>query len=266
MSNKLKFILIVLGIGVLLFAIFASRFLVPKDPLKSALADSFRVPVDVLHINLPPANGRYPGAVFLKTDRLLPIEFASSDDDRFKRGQKVSLNVTLNAKAISTGSLDLGFFKQLSDSGKTKTVSLEISDVVPVEIRAGDLKSILLSSQDSKKAALNEENVYIISKAYEGQMVVTLKTSENTKTSAVIEDISKSMPSAEAKLSADKNKEDEIRVSFSEPTVFAYEMMEASFFSTSLSIEPDDVTLSLIPEAELVSAPSAKKKQQINGD
>ena len=184
---------------------------------------------------------------------MLPLEFASANDKRYQRGQKVNLNVSLDAKAVADGSFDLGFFKQLSDSGKTKALSVNIADVVPVEIRAGDLKSILLSSEDAKKAALDDEQVFIISKAYEGQMLVTLKTTENTKASAVATEISKSIPGAEAKVSADAGKQDEIKISFYEPTVFAFELMEASFFSSSLSIEPDDISLSFIPEAQFQS-------------
>jgi hypothetical protein len=254
MSLKKIVFLAVLAILVIVFGLFGAQFFSASDTLKDTLAEQFNVSPEALYVNLPPATGRYPGAVFIRGDRLFPVEFANGTDERLQRGVASQLNLKLDASAVTAGGLDLGYFEQLSEGGRTESMTVELLDVVPVEMRIGDIKALLLASEDAKAAAQRNQQVYVVSKAYEGRMDVILEASDNESASAIARGIAIAMPGAKASVEGSVNKNRQVRVSFSEPTVFAFEVVEASFFSTSLSVELSDVQVSpvrtdMLPEA-----------------
>ena len=243
--NRTRLAVLLFFLAVL--TIIVPKLIEPRDPLRSALAQSFRVHSDMLFINMPPATGRYPGAVFVQADRLLPIEFVNPSDERLRRGPPVSVSVTMNTRALSEGTLGLGYFKQLIDSGMTKVMSVTVTDVVLIEMRAGDIKSILMSSDDAQKAAMRNSTVFVISKAYEGHMRVTLKTTSETQAETIVRELASAMP--RAKVDFQIGLTNRISVTFSTPTVVAYELMKADYLSNSLSIEPSDVVFTPVKEA-----------------
>lgn len=247
-----KLVILIAGVVLLAAVIVIPKLLVPdNNKLKQSLAKQFQVPEDFIYLNIPPANGRYPGAIFLHDHTIIPIEFAQKDDQKLVRGSVVNITLDATAEANSGGSLRMGFLGQLVESGRTKVLKVSIAEVRMVEMRGEDIKQALLNSQSAKNASMQNQPVYIVTRAYEGVITVNLSAKNSSTAEVMADDIARSIPNSEVKVQGASNNDDMVTVQFATPTVFAFEVQKANYIMTHLGLEPNDVRLTPVNSEEL---------------
>jgi len=241
-------------------AIVLPRFLARPKDIKSALADALHVPherKDDFFINLPPADSRYPGAI-LAGNKLLVLQPSTANDRGFLTGQHFSLTADDSTVADAAGSLDSDLIRSAAKDRENVSLELVIDDGTVIELPVPELKRLLLESESAKSAANKGVDPLIVDRAYVGTLTFVLKRKSDAG-AKLVSDIAKSgalASSTVAKLDATRAAEGELKVTISDPIVFAFEVSAASYITNNLSIAPTDVNFRRVRPADLSGLPS----------
>ena len=235
--TNLNNIAVILLVG--FFAIIAVLFWPPpkSESLRAALGNVFGRPIDLIELNIPPADGRYPGTVILtpRPGQMLPVRRIYRPDQIPKATSGLKLSQIGEAEAI----ISSGLVGRLESTG----------DII-LDIVLNDLKLYEADlNQNFKNALLEDKDVYsahkrglkprVIVRAYEA--VMSLKVGHTSAISAEMWNKIKQNVLKTGDTFAD---DETMVVNIRDPVVVAYETMNVDYFSTTLSVSvPDQLEL-----------------------
>lgn len=207
-----------------------------QERLEQALATAFSRPVDLIELNLPPASGRYPGAVLLrKSPRDLLLYRSASRPSPTD-------HTTVELKAKLTGKSKASVLSSALGSAESKgqfEVVLHLKDLRTFELdNLGEAvqKSLLEDEKLTKNAKAWSPSIVV--RAYEAILVIELRRSgESRAGTADWEKAKKQAIQAQAELQRDGS----LKFESKSPVVLAYETMDIEFFSGTASPSPNQV-------------------------
>lgn len=209
--------------------------------LQHVLAQELGVDARNLIPNLPPRPGCLPGSIF--TDDLkIPLERTSPADAALDRGVAFSLDADAATLAGGGGGGGIAGLFGLAASYRASTnATLNVAKGVVIDMLGPQLKTRLLASAAAKSAANRGHDPFIVSRAYEGSVTVTI----GRKAGGSAEAWAKLKTSA-AQANLNGEMQGDSRLVFRIPGrfVFAFEVVQGKYLITHLGgIGPTDVRL-----------------------
>ena len=235
--NKKRIIIIsligcVIAIGIFLYY----RSINPTKTLRSELARVFDRPVDLIELNFPPADGRYPGAILLTPTRgqtiVMKREFHPEDTPVSKSNISIALDDKMEGDIFNK------FLGGLNSGGGIE-VQVDLNDLRMYETDiSSDFKKSLLADESVQRAEKNGLNPRTIIRAYEATISYTIRKKSSLKGESW-----DSLENELVKLGGNINNEGTVSMKVNEPTVIAYETMSINFITTNLGVgAPNNVT------------------------
>jgi hypothetical protein len=236
----------------------AAVFWIPrmfKPDFKTELAKQLNVEKSMLYLNLPPSRGRLPGFTFVAQPTLLPIGYPDRSDPDIKQGQEFSLDWSLADSSTASGTKGAGPLGALFSNTQGINTELRVRGGRVIEMTLLDLKRRLLASSDVLDQAARGNKPMVIVRAFEGELELRL-----TKSGAVSGDVwlgkkklaeAVKAPSGQQEVEVHDNGSNQTTISWKDPVVFAYEVMRAEIITKSMGVQPDDISFSRVPAAEL---------------
>jgi hypothetical protein len=238
MSNKRKTTIIIIVMSVLSIGIYLYyEYYNTKKTLRLELAKLFDRPSDLIELNLPPADGRYPGSVLLTVQEgqslALKREFRPSNIPT--KTSQVSITVDGNSDVNLFGK----FLGSLKSSGDISIqISLDELRLFEIDINA-DFKNQLLTDDNIINAEKKGLMPRAIVRAYEAKVTYTVNKSNSIKGEHWNE-IKEQLIEVGGNLSSSGG----IVIKVDQPSIVAYETVLISFISTNLdSGKPNDLLL-----------------------
>ncbi len=227
---------LILAIAVTLIASGVYLFYVnynPKKTLRRKLAELFDRPVELIELNLPPADGRYPGTVLL-TAR----EGQSLTIKRENRPIKIPIK-TSQVTITADGSSDVKLFGELLGAlNSSGDISIQI-DLDELRLFETDLnsefKDKLLSNESIINAEKNGLKPRAIVRAYEAIVTYTVKKGSKIK-GEHWNKIKEQLIEVGGSLSSSGG----VTIKVEAPSIVAYETVLINFISTNLKAGKPD--------------------------
>lgn len=205
--------------------------------LRSKFAEVFDRPLDLIELNLPSADGRYPGTVLIT-----PIE-----------GQTLVIKREYRPKTLPKARSNISV--ALSGSSQSEMINKLIgniasSDNLTVQIDLDDLRMFELDVSSSfKKSLLKDKSIHqaekrgltprTIVRAYEAKITYSIQKNSSLN-SGIWDKIKKDAIDVGGNLT----KEGGISIKSDEPSVIAYESVLVNFIANNLDAgEPDEVIM-----------------------
>lgn len=251
----------VLLAATVLVGVAAAIITVPRllqRSFKAQIAEFLQAPEDAIHVNLPPAAGRYPGCIVAIGDGTLRLVQAGlPTDPDLLRGEEMKVAWQGGDVSSAAGSAAFARVGELIKSSAVSKVDLTIKGARLYEMPDPKLSERAMTNVTSR---LKGEALYIVVRAVEG--IPVLKLSRGSKTSAeawakVRED---AKANRDVRVSGDTRSDDELSIELEAPVVIAYEVALARYFSNSLGPTPDSVKIERLSGADLASFEAASKK------
>lgn len=227
--------------------------------LQHQIAVITKVKPEFIHVNLPPASGRYPGSVFVVAESWLPMSQVAATSADLTIGPPYTVKWQTRIEASGGGELGLGPAGEAMKGDAVGEVDMEIGEARTIEMLTPALKKHLLAvSADAAKY----DSMIVVTRSYEG--VPRLRIHRRSGASAEAwKETKEQAQSAEAqpgiaKVSLGGKDDDLITLEMSERVVVAFELAKAHFVANSLAPTPDDVKLvPLTPEEVAVGKKKA---------
>ena len=231
--------------GVATFAALAFAVSDANADLRKSIAQQFNIEEGSFILNLPPRPGCLPGSIF--TDDLrFPLARTKSDDADLDRGPTFifTSDFTFDAGAnVSAGMSQ--WFGLAAKASSASDVKLEFKNARVVEMLGPELKKRVLRDVDARDAATRKVIPFVVARSYEGTITVKMSRKQGASAEAWAQ-IKKD--AIDAKLGAKIGSDDTVEYTVSEPFVFAFEVVRATYVAQHLGPSPDDVVLTKIPE------------------
>lgn len=256
--NK-KRTLLTLGLTGLVIAasIFVySKYFNAAQSLKVEIAKAFDRPVELIELNLPPADGRYPGSVLVS-----PVKGQTLVMKRQYRPVEVP-NASSNFSITIDDDAEAGVLNRLlgnvNSTGSVK-IKVDLADVRMYEIDVStELKEELLDNESVINAEKNGLLPRTIVRAYEAIVTYSL-TKSSSLSGEAWEKVKKGVLDIGGKI----NHGGGVSIAIPEPTVIAYESLLVEYISTNLSGKPDLVRFKeYVPDTEQLTENSALEQYQ----
>jgi len=231
---------VLIAIGIYLYYVFYN----PTKTLKQELANMFDRPVELIELNLPPADGRYPGTVLLTAQegQSLTIKRENRPVNIPEKQSKVTINVDGNSDVNLFGKL----IGSLNSSGDI-SIQIDLDDLRLFETDLDSkFKNDLLNDENIVRADKNGLKPRVIVRAYEAIVTYTVKKKSNIKVeqwNEIQEDL--------LKIGGSLANNGGITIKVEEPSIVAYETVFVNFISTNLkSGKPNDLIFKeyIVPE------------------
>ena len=225
-----------------------------RSDFKTELAKQLNVEKDLLHLNVPLAKARFPGFTFVIKPALIPIEYPDRSDPDITEGQAFSLDWT-SANLSSASGSNAGPIGALFANSQGVKIEIRAVNCKVIEMTLADLKRRLLASSDVLDQAAKGNRPMVIVRSFEGRLEIRLAKTGKTSADVWIgvKKRSKDLiePSGKQDVELQDKGTDEMVMSWKEPVVFAYEVVEAEIITTRLGVRPDDVRFTPVPATEL---------------
>ena len=275
-KRRSKGIFIALGIVVAcgVATLLTPRFLRPD--FRTSLAKQLNVDAEFLHLNIPPAPNRLPGAAFVTRGPLLAL-VPSLGREELTVGATFEMEWRELGKSDAQSQISAGPWRGLFSAETDDHFRIRLKDCRILEASTDRIRAQLLKSEDVRRQANAGYKPLVIIRSYEGQM--ELKVERGNKSDAQLwakkvklaQDAGGS--SADGKLKVATADDQQLVVTWAEPVVFAYEAAEAKLFAEHLGMTADKVDLTPVrasaatilaepaepASASAVEAPASKK-------
>jgi hypothetical protein len=216
-----------------------------RADVRQEIADRFGVERASFILNLPPRPGCLPGSIF--TDDLkVPLKRTAGDDGSLDRGPPFEFSAELTFAAGAEANAGIAeWFGVKSQASDVANAKLEFKDARVVEMLGPELKKRVLADPDAKAAADRKVPPFMVSRAFEGRVVLRL----SRKAAASADAWAKVKADAvEAKVSANISSGDEVVITVADPMVFAFEVVRLNYVTTHLGPGgPDEVKFVPVP-------------------
>ena len=223
-----------------------------KEPehvsLQMALSRAFNRPAQFIELNLPPADGRYPGAVILmpQSGQTLPLRRA------YRPNQVPNFATSLHARmgGEAEAALASRFIGNASSKGDL-AVDIKLDDLRLFETDLNEqFKRSLIDDEDVYRAEKRGLNPRVIVRTYEALMSLNVRRTTSLSAEAW-QRAQKELIRAGGRI-ADKGS---IAFEGKNTTAIAYETVTVNYIATSLSGgKPSDVELREGPAVNAVSS------------
>lgn len=235
---QLKIVLtsiVVVGI-VGMIAVFLWQRQPELDSVRDTLGRAFNRPAELIELNLPPADGRYPGAVILtpKPGQTLPLRRA------YRPAQTPRHTTSIRVSIVDDAQLALAnpFIGRIVSAGDV-AVDVTLDDLRVFETDLYQLKKDLLATKEAYRAQKRGLNPRVIVKTYEALVSWHIRRG-GSLSADVWENIRNKLMGVGGHII------DTGSVTFEggNPMAIAYETMTVEYVATTLSAgKPDEVEL-----------------------
>jgi len=248
---------LVIGFVILSTIVAAAVFLFPKrltGDLKHKLAQKLGVKPEFLMVNIPPASGRTPGSTFAKKATVIPVLEVPRSDPDMHAGAEFNIDWSDASLGKAKGNVTAGILGSIFSDAESSNFEIKASHCRVLEMPFGELKKRLLSSQAILNSSAEGISLFVIVRAFEGQLSIRIKRAQDasgeawarTQQNAVT--LSDPKYGGDAALNVNSEGKDQFVVEWKEPVVFAYELQKAELFASHLGTRPDDIRFTPLTE------------------
>ena len=242
--NPLVYVLLVIVLLVGAGTLIIPRLL--RSDFRKNLAKQLNVDAEFLHLNIPPAPNRLPGAAFVTRGPLLAL-VPSLGRDELTVGATFAMEWSELGRNDAQGQIGAGPWRGLFSAETDDHFRIRLKDCHILEAIPDRIRSQLLKSEEARRQANAGYKPLVIVRSYEGRM--ELKVERGNKSDAELwakkvklaQDAGGS--SVDGKLKVATTDDQQLIISWTEPVVFAYEAAEARLFADHLGTTADKVEL-----------------------
>jgi hypothetical protein len=223
----------------------------PRVTLREALAARLACSPESLHMNVPPASGRYPGALLVRAPDglLLPVTFEHRPDGVGAPSFELEGYAVTSASAALSGTVG-GGQKFDSDVDELLDVSLQLREGRVIEAPLPSLRERVASDGDVARLRARGRDPEVIVRAYEATCDLVLRQRSEMNAKQWLE-----LRKAALKSSAELREDGSLVFRSKSPSVVAYETLSVGIVADSLgSGEPRVVLTETV--AENISGPA----------
>lgn len=208
--------------------------------LREALAARLACSPEALHMNVPPASGRYPGALLVRAPGglLVPVTFENRPDDFAGPTFELEGTAVTSASAALSGTFG-GGFRMDSSADEWLDVSLQLREGRVMEASLPDLRKRVQSDGDVVRLRERGRAPEIVVRAYEATVDMILKNRSEMHSKQWLE-----LKNAALKSSAELKEDGSLILRSKSPSVVAYETLAISIVSDSMAAGQQRVVLS----------------------
>jgi hypothetical protein len=254
--NSRKRAKIVLVLFALVVAVGIITWSIPRifrGDFRKSLAKQLNVDPDFLHLNIPPAPNRLPGAAFVvRGPALLLVPPLARD--QLGQGATFEMDWRELDRSDAQSHLNAGPWSGLFSAETSDTVRLRLRDCRILEAAPEPIRKQLVESADVRRQANAGHQPLVIVRSYEGRL--ELKIERGNKSNAAVwanklkvARETGAVTSADGKLKVAEADDQHVVISWMEPVVFAYEAASARLFADHLGSTPDRIELTPVREA-----------------
>jgi hypothetical protein len=205
--------------------------------LQTKFAEMLNRPLDLIEMNLPPADGRYPGTVLVSPQQgqtlAMERQYRPEIQPRASSRVSIALNGTSESKIIS---------KVLGNSSSVRELNIQIDldDLRMYEVDIStEFKKRLLKNKSIYRAEKNGLKPRTIVRAYEAKISYTIN-----KSSSGTRDVWDKAKRQAIEIGGEMNSDGSVSIKSEEHTVVAFESLRVKFITNNLtSGTPDEVKL-----------------------
>jgi hypothetical protein len=277
MPSKKRWILVCIFLAIVLIAGVAT-LIIPqliRSDFRKSLAVQLNVDPEFLHLNIPPAPNRLPGAAFVTRGPVLALVPSLGRDD-LTSGNVFQMEWRELGRNDAQSQIGAGLWRGLFSAETNDVYRVRLEDCHILEATPALIRRQLLQSEDVRRQANAGYKPLVIVRSYEGKL--ELKIERGSKSDAELwakkVKLAKgaSETSIDGKLKVSSEDDQHLVISWDEPVVFAYEAAEARIFADHLGTAPDKIELtplrsseatipSSIPVPTAVDTSDSKKKE-----
>jgi hypothetical protein len=240
-----------------------------RTDFRKSLAKQLNVNAAFLHLNIPPAPNRLPGAAFVIRGPVLSL-LPSLARDQLSEGSTFEMEWHELARNDAQSHLSAGPWSGLFSAETDDIFRVRLHDCRILEAAPERIRRQLVESEDVRRQANAGYKPLVIVRSYEGRM--ELKVERGNKSNAALwakrvklaKDTGGSSADGKLKVAAADNQQ--LIMSWTEPVVFAYEAAEARLFADHLGAAPDKVELTPVPESTVTIRPDASADSPVSAD
>ena len=250
-TRRKPIVFILLAVVIL---IGAATLIIPsvlRSDFRKSLAKQLNVNAGFLHLNIPPAPNRLPGAAFVIRGPILSL-VPSLARDQLSEGTTFEMEWRELDRSDAQSHLNAGPWSGLFSAESNDVFRVRLHDCRILEALPERIRNQLVQSEDVRRQANAGYHPLVIIRSYEGRM--DLKVERGNKSNAalwakkvkLVQDAGGA--SADGKLKVAAADDQQLIMSWAEPVVFAYEAAEARLFADHLGGAPDKVELTPVRE------------------
>lgn len=268
-----KYVLSVVGIGLVSVALFFGTSFIQKKSLKDAIAQAVNADSSSIVLNIPPKPYRVPGTILSpKSTGFLLYAQGDMEHENIVSGETFSIEANIQDLSSVKSGIDSSIFKNVLNNSDHLNVSVNISDAKVVELPVPALKEIATNDSSTDQALKNGHDPVIINRAYVGKVEYVVKAEDQLGIDTLLKMSDKSLEISERRgvdfSFADRiESKKEISFSIAKPIIFAYELMSMKKVTTELSDEAFDLNLTPISArraGQLIDASASSDSAQPN--
>jgi hypothetical protein len=241
----------------------ATTLIIPsalRSDFRRSLAKQLNVSAEFLHLNIPPAPNRLPGAAFVIRGPVLSL-VPSLARDQLSEGRTFEMEWRELGRSDAQSHLSAGPWTGLFSAETNDVFRVRLHDCRILEALPERIRNQLLQSEDVRRQANAGYKPLVIIRSYEGQMELKVERGKKSnaelwaKKVAFVQD--RGGASADGKLKVAAADDEQLVIAWTEPVVFAYEAAEARLFADHLGGAPDKVELTPVGESTAPIRPAA---------
>jgi hypothetical protein len=243
----------------LVLAIGGATIIIPRvlrSDFRKSLAKQLNVDAEFLHLNIPPAPNRLPGAAFVMRGPLLPL-VPSLARDQLNEGSIFEMEWRELARDEAQSQITAGPWRGLFSAETDDVFRIRLHDCRILEAAPERIRKQLLESEEVRRQSNAGYKALVIVRSYEGRM--ELKVERGSKSSAELWARKVKFAqevdglSLDGKLKVASADDEKLVLSWTAPVVFAYEAAEARLFADHLGVKPDKVELTPLRASKATS-------------
>ena len=245
-KRRSKSIFIALGI---IFVIGAATLIIPRllrPDFRTSLAKQLNVDAEFLHLNIPPAPNRLPGAAFVTRGPLLAL-VPSLGREELTVGATFEMEWRELGKSDAQSQITAGPWRGLFSAETDDHFRIRLKDCRVLEAAPDRIRAQLLKSEDVRRQADAGYKPLVIVRSYEGQMEMKVERGSKSAAQLWAKKVKLAQDaggtSADGKLKVAAADDQQLVVTWAVPVVFAYEAAEARLFAEHLGTTADKVEL-----------------------
>jgi hypothetical protein len=203
----------------------------PRVSLRDALAARLSCAPLSLQMNVPPAAGRYPGAILVRTPEnvLLPVTFEHRPDDLPGPTFELQGAAVTSASAALNGSIGEGFSLD-AKADEWLDVTVQLRDGQVIEKSLGEIRASLADNEDVVRLRERGKEPEVVVRAFEAMCDLVLKQRSNLES----EQWAKVMDAA-VKSGAKLNQDGSLVFKSKAPSVIAFQSQSVRIISDEMS-------------------------------
>lgn len=255
MPSQKRWILVWVSLAIILLAGVAT-LIIPRlvqSDFRKSLAKQLNVDPEFLHLNIPPAPNRRPGAAFVTRGPLLAL-VPSLDRNDLTSGNIFQMEWTELGRNDAQSQIGAGLWRGLFSAETNDVYRIRLQDCHILEASPELIRRQLLQSEDVKRQANAGYKPLVIVRSYEGKLELKIERGSKSDAELWAKKVKLAKDASEAsidgKLKVSSDDDQHLLISWDEPVVFAYEAAEARIFADHLGASPDKVELTPLRSAD----------------